>query len=138
MDRDLDIPVSLAVKKSALTERFLKTQNRAGCLWDEYEGKIKDTVFPFLPDTPVFLLSDTLRIERSRQSLDFGGKIIVLFDGMCFSSTLAMLSHLNKFPDRFLTMGYPNGFIGGGWLGAFRVQASVFKDCLQDGGLRGD
>lgn len=50
MDRDLDIPVSLAVKKSALTERFLKTQNRAGCLWDEYEGKIKDTVFPFLPD----------------------------------------------------------------------------------------
>ena len=137
MDRDLDVPVSLAVEKSSLTEGFLKTPNRAGCLWDEYEGKIKDTVFPFLPDTPVFLLSDTLRIERSRQSLDFGGKIIVLFDGMCFSSTLAMLSHLNKFPDCFLTMGYPNGFIGGTGLAPFEFKLPYSKivfrmaDCVE-------
>lgn len=107
----LTMPQVLAFKNNKITKDFIKNHEQQ---WDNLKwSKLRDTTFAFLPNMSLKLLYDTIYIVPDKNSLDYKGKIVVLCDDQCFSSTLAFLSYTNKHPNRFISIGQTAGYFGG-------------------------
>lgn len=102
IDRDLTVNLSIAFKNKEQVEYIQPHYKRA------------------TPIEPLIVGTDTLynfsyehTVERAPESLDFPGKIYVLFDrDFCYSSTGSFKSICNR-SDRLVSVGQPSGFLLG-------------------------
>lgn len=129
LSEPLEFTECLAVKKSDISTRFLASPGKQGILADNYQ--VADTTLASLPGVPLYRLSRQVRITSHPKGIRHIRKIAVIFDENCGAAALNMLYQMNRFPDRFITVGNPAHPVGGAGEAEFEFVLPFSKTAIR-------